>query len=65
MVKLKKISRKNGVVGREEKRGVLSFSFLFFSELIREQQDHLFWIFPDLHISNANMKIFMSKPSYI
>lgn len=58
MVKLKKISGgKNVVVGRGEKRGVLNFLFLFFSDPIREQQDHLSWIFPDLHISNANMEI--------
>lgn len=42
MVKLKKISGKN-VVGRGEKRGV--WFLFYFSDPIREQQDHLPWIF--------------------
>lgn len=41
----------------EGRREVSGFLFVFFSDPIREQQDHLPWIFPELHISNANRKI--------
>lgn len=64
MVKLKKKSRKNVIGGQKGEERCLSLKF-FFSYPIREQEDHLSWIFPDLHISNANMRFYEQTKLYI